>query len=104
MRRRSSSSAYGLRTINSKSRRKLMARILERDGVCVYCGETAFLNIDHVIPVTIGGNNNEDNLVACCELCNHEKGDLLPAESGKLIIYGGLDKHRTQYLNTLRRK
>jgi hypothetical protein len=101
---RSSTSMYGLRAINSKIRRRLMTNVLERDGVCVYCGEEAFLNIDHVIPVAIGGSNDIDNLVACCESCNQVKGDALPAEIEMPIIYGGLSDCRKEKLNTLRRK
>lgn len=100
---RSSSSLYGLRAINSKARRKLMAKILERDGVCIYCGSEVFLNIDHIIPVTMGGSNNESNLGACCETCNQAKGDSLPEEIGMLVSYGGLSESRKKYLNTLKR-
>ena len=46
-----------------------------RDGLsCAYCGESvedgAKLTLDHVIPHTLGGGNNERNLVTCCHRCN----------------------------------
>lgn len=35
--------------------------------------------IDHVIPRRRGGRGLADNHVAACWLCNHLKGDMLPA-------------------------
>lgn len=51
-------------------------------GRCWYCG--CALNgagqlsnhIDHVLPVSKGGGNDPDNLVASCRNCNTEKGDM----------------------------
>lgn len=52
--------------------------ILERDGhTCQYCGATApdvKLQIDHVVPKTLGGKDDPDNLIAACEACNSGKG------------------------------
>ena len=52
--------------------------ILERDEfACVYCAATEDderLGIDHVIPVSQGGDNSLNNLVACCRGCNSAKG------------------------------
>jgi 5-methylcytosine-specific restriction endonuclease McrA len=48
----------------------LKRKIMARDGrTCQYCGEKADC-IDHVFPVSKGGKNNEENLVACCTSCN----------------------------------
>jgi hypothetical protein len=47
---------------------------------CVYCGATpseAKLEIDHVLPVSRGGTNDIDNLVAACFRCNRGKRDKL---------------------------
>ncbi len=59
--------------------------IFERDNfVCQYCGldaskdfETwwhANLNIDHVVPKSHGGTDEENNLVVACRACNLYKG------------------------------
>ncbi len=43
---------------------------------CFYCGassETVKLEIDHVLPVCEGGNNNAENLVTSCHECNSSK-------------------------------
>jgi 5-methylcytosine-specific restriction endonuclease McrA len=50
---------------------KLRKKIMERDGyACQYCGDTA-TEIEHVMPYTKGGPNDESNLVASCYACNH---------------------------------
>ena len=43
---------------------------------CTQCGVTnkeAVLHIDHVIPISRGGSNNEDNLQVLCKTCNLSK-------------------------------
>ena len=55
-------------------------KILERDKfTCRYCGGSApsvHLEIDHVIPLTDGGTDGEDNLVTSCFSCNRGKNAL----------------------------
>jgi 5-methylcytosine-specific restriction endonuclease McrA len=58
------------------------AAVLKRDEErCVYCGLPA-ITVDHVIPRSRGGSDDEDNLVACCSECNGGKGDKTPSEIG----------------------
>jgi hypothetical protein len=51
--------------------------VFKRDGfACQYCGAVpprALLEIDHIIPVCEGGNNDEANLVTACFECNRGK-------------------------------
>jgi hypothetical protein len=51
------------------------ALILVRDGrLCRYCGATdGPFHIDHVVPVSRGGSNNDDNLCVACAPCNLRK-------------------------------
>ncbi len=42
---------------------------------CVFCGSTANLTTDHLIPVNKGGNDSADNLVLSCSSCNSSRGD-----------------------------
>lgn len=75
--------------------RPVRAAVLARDGnACVYCkrkegqygpGETARdgqIHLDHVIPVSQGGTDHLDNLVAACGPCNQFKSDRTPDECG----------------------
>lgn len=48
--------------------------VLRRDGyTCRYCGRKApfvSLQVDHVVPWSIGGTNELSNLVTSCKECN----------------------------------
>lgn len=57
---------------------KLRARIIERDGKrCGRCGSRKSLTVDHKIPTTKGGTDDEDNLWTLCLSCNAQKGNSL---------------------------
>ena len=53
--------------------------ILKRDGFkCKVCGATqeqSPLTVDHIIPVSKGGTNDENNLRTLCSECNLGKRD-----------------------------
>jgi hypothetical protein len=52
-------------------------------GTCLYCGKhlsDAALTRDHVVPVSRGGRDIWDNVVAACRRCNHHKGSRLLQE------------------------
>ena len=53
--------------------------ILKRDNfTCQYCGRSApevRLEVDHVMPVSKGGNNSNDNLKVACRYCNGGKSN-----------------------------
>lgn len=62
--------------------KRLRYEILRRDNhACRYCGATApqvKLNVDHVIPTSLGGNDKPSNLVTACADCNSGKTSSLP--------------------------
>lgn len=69
-----------------QERAKMSARlrylILKRDGYkCQICGRTqedgVKLHVDHIIPVSKGGETKMENLRTLCEDCNLGKGDML---------------------------
>lgn len=40
---------------------------------CLKCGATTRLEADHVIPISIGGDNSIDNIQPLCRYCNAQK-------------------------------
>jgi 5-methylcytosine-specific restriction endonuclease McrA len=64
--------------------------LFARDGYrCQYCNRhrsdlrgREFLTRDHVLPLSLGGDNRWDNVVTACSACNNRKGSHLPADVG----------------------
>jgi 5-methylcytosine-specific restriction endonuclease McrA len=60
--------------------------IYARDNfTCQYCGvryPRSELNLDHVIPRSLGGRSTWDNVVCSCLECNRRKGGNTPARAG----------------------
>lgn len=54
--------------------KKTRFEVFKRDGfVCQYCGNhppAVLLQVDHINPVKLGGENNMDNLITSCQPCN----------------------------------
>jgi len=44
-------------------------------GYCLFCNSKERLTIDHIIPVSKGGDDNEENLQCLCLKCNSKKRD-----------------------------
>ena len=54
---------------------KLRAEVFRRDNhLCLKCGAGDGLSIDHIVPVSKGGQNTLDNLQTLCMPCNISKG------------------------------
>lgn len=57
--------------------KRLRFDVFKRDGfTCQYCGAhppTVVLEVDHVLPVSLGGLDEIDNLVTACFGCNRGK-------------------------------
>ena len=48
---------------------------LERWRCCACCGSTEDITIDHIIPLSKGGDDELNNLRLLCRSCNSRKGD-----------------------------
>lgn len=62
-------------------------RIYARDGrVCKECGAEHGLSIDHIVPVSKGGNSTDDNLQVLCLSCNTRKGNRISSKTYVSIV------------------
>lgn len=59
--------------------KKLRFELFKRDSFsCQYCGSTppnSILEIDHINPISLGGDNSIDNLITSCFDCNRGKSN-----------------------------
>ncbi len=69
---------------------------------CQYCGKTAELTVDHVIPKSRGGRDDWENVVVCCIKCNNKKGDLTLQEAGLTLKRQPYRPPSTLYLHMTR--
>jgi len=57
-------------------RKKIRNFIFNRDGnICLKCGKDKKLQIDHINPISKGGENKISNLQTLCNTCNSIKRD-----------------------------
>ena len=51
-------------------------KIFKRDNfTCQLCGSQELLELDHIIPISKGGEDKEDNYQTLCQSCNRKKKD-----------------------------
>lgn len=66
-----------------KGRRVKPAIYAREDGRCFWC-ETPlryeYSTLDHIVPRSRGGSNEQTNMVLSCRPCNNER-DVMPAET-----------------------
>ncbi len=58
----------------------LFIRVLMKHDPCVYCGRPS-KGLDHIVPVSQGGDNGHQNRAAACSRCDELKRDQ------KLLIF-----------------
>lgn len=65
--------------------------VYERDrGTCGYCGRwlpIASATLDHIVPVSQGGEARWENLVTCCRRCNQKKGGRTPEQAHMQLLH-----------------
>ncbi len=78
-----------LGTINSRRRKRLRQRILEsQNHRCAYCfTDYKVITLDHVVPVSQGGKPSYNNLVAACDPCNQNRGNMDAYEFYDIVQY-----------------
>lgn len=72
--------------------RKLRLMILARDPVCVLCRQRPSTTVDHVMPKSRGGQDEESNLRGLCSRCHAAKST---AEGNQARRYGVEEARRT---------
>jgi len=68
------------------NRRNIFARDKNR---CQYCGKrfpTAELSLDHIVPRSLGGKADWENIVCACTRCNVKKGCRTPEQARMHLI------------------
>jgi len=68
------------------------------DNKCQYCGSSADLTIDHIIPKSKGGSSTWENLVTACTQCNNKKDNKSPAEVGMYLRSEPRRPHHIQFM------
>ena len=64
----------------TNARRK---QVYQRDGgMCLKCGTSTWLTIDHIVPKSVGGCNSMVNLQTLCKPCNLKKGARIECLNG----------------------
>ena len=58
-------------------------------NTCQYCGgayRRSDLNLDHVVPRSLGGTSTWENVVCSCLACNRRKGGRSPEDAGMKLL------------------
>lgn len=83
--------------INQKLKKKLFGEKFFYP--CYYCKYIFLykdLTVEHLIPLSIGGTNNEKNITLACSKCNHNQGKISFQKSKeKRILQDGRVDWRT---------
>jgi hypothetical protein len=67
--------------VERKNYRKVKVRMFKRQKKCHWCSEKLTLDtatVDHVIPLSRGGLDNDNNRVLACSPCNQRRGHAMP--------------------------
>lgn len=80
-------------------------------GRCAICGKFIPCNeytIDHIVPLSKGGTDEESNLQCCCLICNQMKQDMLPnkmmKQMSKIMMHQLEKKENKKYKKRLKKQ
>jgi 5-methylcytosine-specific restriction endonuclease McrA len=71
---------------NAQKRNNGVFKILDKEllklknSSCFYCDERELITMDHIIPLSKGGNHSIGNLISACSRCNSSKNNKLLIE------------------------
>lgn len=68
-------------------------------GMCQICGEhkpQAEMTLEHILPKSLHGTNDDFNLTMTCFTCNNKRGNMFPYES-----HTGKQLKPPKYINNL---
>jgi len=74
------------------------------DFTCQYCGHhppRQELNLDHVVPRSLGGRSTWENVVCSCLECNRRKGGHTPKQAGLKLRRKPARPHWTPFVNLM---
>ena len=104
-------------TAKEKRKRKIIPNSIRTNiynkakGRCAICGKFIPCNeymIDHIVPLSKGGTDEESNLQCCCLICNQMKQDMLPnkmiKQMSKIMIHQLEKKENKKYKKKLKKR
>jgi hypothetical protein len=75
--------------------------ILSKTGNCCHiCGQeldVSNFQVDHIVPLSIGGSSEIENCLAACNLCNSYRWNYLPEELGWIMKVGVWAKTQMEF-------
>lgn len=93
--------------IGGRARQRRNAKILAASDVCHICGQPGADAVDHVVPLSRGGEDAPSNLKPAHHdvppYCNRRKADLLPSDADRrvVLVCGPPGAGKTSYAHTL---
>ncbi len=93
----------GERLVQPRTNYPLNNRTLfARDGhLCMYCGghfSESTLTRDHIVPLSRGGRDTWENVVASCRRCNQHKGNMLLEDTNMQLLATPYRPNLAEYL------
>lgn len=80
---------------------------LRDKNTCQYCSKRfnrSELNIDHVVPISQGGETSWQNLVCSCVPCNQKKGGRTPEQARMPLLKKPSAPHHSLFMHVLPRE
>ena len=72
--------AYKANVISDLTRDQIQNIVDMQKGKCAFCKKSTKLTVDHIVPLSKGGENSKRNIQMLCGPCNMSKGAKLPEE------------------------